>query len=77
MRVRIVVRVKVVSWSYRPACLFVCDRIGTDRVYGVGNFSLLEFENGCIGSNNELSTDNAESDFSISLSPRVVSFVSV
>lgn len=46
-------------------------------MYGVGNFSLLEFENGCIGSNNELSTDNAESDFSISLSPRVVSFVSV
>ena len=62
-----------VSWS---ACLFVRDRIGRHTRASVceGNFPLLEFENRCIGSNNELSTDNAESDFSISLFPRVVSF---
>lgn len=43
-----------------------------------GNFPLLEFESGCIESNNELSTDNAKGDFSISLSrelflpPRII-----
>lgn len=55
----------------RPVCLRVCLLIQPTyrhTVHGAENFPLLEFESGCIESNNELSTDNAKGDFSISLS---------
>lgn len=82
-RIRISARTRIGGCEWRSVSwpctgrLFVCDGIGYGRrgVYtGVENFSLLEFENGCIGSNNELSTDNAgKATFPFRFSSLVVS----
>jgi len=55
---------------YAAVCLRVCLLIQyvQTRCAAQKTFPLLEFESGCIESNNELSTDNAKGDFSISLS---------
>lgn len=48
-------------------CLLIQSYRDMARARDAENFPLLEFESGCIESNNELSTDNAKGDFSISL----------